>query len=297
MKNRSITRVSAELVKKSADVFQFAHTRDGVTDAAGLKIGRRQCQQMLEQPCTELDVDPVGGVREKIRAQDTENGFEHRYSKQPNHQDIEGIDAAMDQNLVDDHLEEQRRSEGKQLKEEGCEQHLGQLVTILVNRAEEPCHIETARQLHQVGAPRHQDDAAVPDGFEVLPGHQFRARRFRGLHYDLVVADFAEQEKAAILEHRDRRQRGGRQPRPACLQLARLEAEFPGASDHVRRADRFGPALMPNLGGICSNAMKAQQHDERGKPWIIRLGDFRMCRHVYSTFCDPAATEAPAHSW
>ena len=165
-------------------------------------------------------------------------------------------------------------------------------MAILVNRAQEPGDIEAARQLHQVGAPRHQNDAAIPDRLEVVLGHQFRAWRFRRLHDDLVVADFAKQEKAAILEHRNGRQRGGRQPRPVCFQLARLESELPGAADHVRSADRSGPALVANLGGICPDPVKAQQHDQRRETWIIRPGYFRMCRHFGSLrSCGFAAIE------
>ena len=82
---------------------------------------------MLEQPRTEFDVDPVGGVRKQVGPQDAENGLEQRDPEQPDHQHIERADAAMDQDLVDDHLKEQRRDERKQLKKEGRDQHLGQL--------------------------------------------------------------------------------------------------------------------------------------------------------------------------
>src|SRR6185312_5912157 len=57
-----------------ADVLQFSHPRHGIADAACLEIGHRQRQQVMEQPRTELDVDPVGGVREQIGPQDAEHG-------------------------------------------------------------------------------------------------------------------------------------------------------------------------------------------------------------------------------
>src|SRR5260221_4087670 len=101
---------------------------------------------MLEQPCAKLHVDPIGGVRKKIGPQDAENGFKQCYPEQSDYQHIECADAAMDKDLVDDHLEEQRRGERKQLKKEGCEEHFSQLSTILVNRAQEPCDVEAARQ-------------------------------------------------------------------------------------------------------------------------------------------------------
>ena len=41
---------------------------------------------------------------------------------------------------------------------------------------------------------------------------------------------------------------------------------------------------MANLGGIRPDAVKAQQHDQRGETWIIRPGYFRMCRHSALAF-------------
>ena len=152
-------------------------------------------------------------------------------------------------------------------------------------------------EIHQVGAPGHQNEAAVPDRLEVVLGHQFGARRFRGLHHHLVVADLAEQQKAAVLEHRYGRQGGGRQARPARFHLARLEAEFPGASDHVGSADRRGAALMANLRGIGPDAVEAQQHDQRRETWIIRPGYFRMCRHFGSHVPVSCRHRAPVDSY
>jgi len=53
-----------------------------------------------------------------------------------------------------------------------------------------------------------------------------------------------------------------------------------------------GPALVANLGGICPDPVKAQQHDQSRETWIIRPGYFRMCRHFGSLrSCGFAAIE------
>jgi hypothetical protein len=41
---------------------------------------------------------------------------------------------------------------------------------------------------------------------------------------------------------------------------------------------------MANLGRICPDPVKAQQHDQRRETRIIRLGYFRMCCHFGFTF-------------
>jgi len=79
VKPRSITSVSAELVRKLRMFFEFSHPRHGIAGAAGLEIGNRQRNQMLEQPGAEFHIDPVGGVREHIGSERAEHGFEDRH--------------------------------------------------------------------------------------------------------------------------------------------------------------------------------------------------------------------------
>ena len=49
-----------------ADIFQLAHARDRIADAARLEIGERQRQQMAKQPRAQFDIDAAGGVRRTI---------------------------------------------------------------------------------------------------------------------------------------------------------------------------------------------------------------------------------------
>jgi hypothetical protein len=95
----------------------------GAAPAAGLEIGDRQRQQVTEQPGAELDVDTVCRMRKLVDAQRLENGLEHGQHDKPDDQHVERAHASMHEHLVDHHLEEQRRDEGKELKEERDDQH------------------------------------------------------------------------------------------------------------------------------------------------------------------------------
>ena len=83
----------------------------------------------------------------------------------------------MHEHLVDDDLEEQRRDERKELKEERGDQHLAEQMAVLVDRPQEPRNVEAAREIRQFRSARHQDKAAVPNGFELGPRHRFGSRR------------------------------------------------------------------------------------------------------------------------
>ena len=54
-------------------------------------------------------------------------GLEHGDRDQPDDQHVERAQAAVDQHLVDDDLEEQRRDQREQLQEERGDQHFAQV--------------------------------------------------------------------------------------------------------------------------------------------------------------------------
>ena len=150
MKNRSITSVSAGTGQKVADVLELAHPRDRVADSPRLEIGDRQRQQMAEQPCAELDVDAVGGVGEQVGAQDPEDDLEERHCREPDHQHVQRAQAAVHQDLVDHHLEEQRRHQREYLQKERGNQDFGEEPAVFVDRADEPGDVELAREVQRL---------------------------------------------------------------------------------------------------------------------------------------------------
>ena len=172
MKNRSMTGVSAELVRK-VRMFSSSRTR-AATDRrpAAPEVGHRQGQQVMEQAGAELDVDAVGGVGEQIGAQDGHNGLEGGDRQKADHQHVEGAEQAVHQDLVDDDLEEQRRDQAEELQEERRDQDFAQQAAILVDRAHEPADAEAARDVRQAGPAGHRDQPAVPDRDELLARHE-----------------------------------------------------------------------------------------------------------------------------
>ena len=165
--------------EKIADVLQLAHARHRIADAARLEIGHRQSQQMMKQARAELDVDAVGGVREEISSQDSQNGFENGDREQADDQHVQRAQAAVHQNLVDHHLEEQRRDQGEHLQEERGHQHFAQQMPVFVDCPHEPGDVEAAGHLRQSGAPGHQDQFAVPERKQFSLRHQDGPRRMR----------------------------------------------------------------------------------------------------------------------
>ena len=100
---------------------------------------------MREQALAELDVDPIGGVRQRIGAQILKRHVEQTDGDEPADEHEQGLVAAMGQHLVDDHLEEQRRREGENLHEQRCGQHMAERTAIAPDGGQEPAHAELAR--------------------------------------------------------------------------------------------------------------------------------------------------------
>ena len=131
----------------------------------------------------------------------------------------------MHEHLVDDDLEEQRRDEGKELKEERDDQHLAEEMAVLVDGPQEPRDVEAAREVRQFRSARHQDKAAIPNRLELSARHRFGSRRRRLLDEDLVLADLAEDEEPTIAQRRYPGQRGAGETFPVRRGRARLEPE------------------------------------------------------------------------
>ena len=167
----------------------------------------------MKQARAELDVDAVGGVREEIRPQDSQNSFENRDCQQADDQHVERAQAAVHQNLVDDHLEEQRRDQSEHLQEERGDQHLAQQMPVFVDRPHEPGDVEAAGHLRQSGPARHQDQFAVPEREEFGLRHQDGPGRLRRLDQNLVLSRLGN-------DHETRRHAAPRSPARAFLQAA-----------------------------------------------------------------------------
>ena len=96
----------------------------------------------------------------------------------------------------------------------------------------------------------------------------------RRLNDGLVFPGLAEEEEAAIAQHRDRRLRGGGEPFPAALLDLGFEPEFLGIAEHFGDADLGHPHAMANLIGIGPDALEAQQRNQDLKSRIDGTGIF-----------------------
>ncbi len=100
---------------------------------------------MREQALAELDVDPIGGVRQRVGAQILERHVEHADGDKAADKHEQGLITAMGQHLVDHHLEEQGRRESENLHEQRGGQHMAKRTAIAPDRGQEPAHAELAR--------------------------------------------------------------------------------------------------------------------------------------------------------
>ncbi len=86
------------------------------------------------------------------------------------------------------------------------------------------------------------------------------------LDQNLVVGDLAEDQEAAIAQRGDPGQRGRGKPIPARRAGARFEPEVLGATQHLGDADRRGAAAVADLPRLGTDAVNAQQDDQRAQP-------------------------------
>ena len=125
---------------------------------------------MREQALAEFDVDPIGGVRERVGAQILQRHVEQADDDEAADEHEQGLVAAMGQHLVDDHLEEQRRRERENLHEQRRRQHMAERTAIAPDGGQEPAHAELAR----IDA-----GAADPASDRAAPARRCRARGLR----------------------------------------------------------------------------------------------------------------------
>ena len=76
--------------EEAADGLELAHARDRLTGRAGLEIAKRQPQQVIEQPAAELNIDPAGGMAERIGAQVLQRDVEQADRGEPDDDDDQG---------------------------------------------------------------------------------------------------------------------------------------------------------------------------------------------------------------
>ncbi len=261
--------------EEAADRLQFPHPGDRLPGRPGLEIGNRQAEKMGEQALAELDVDPVGGVGQRIGAQILKRHVEQADGDKPADEHEQGLVAAMGQHLVDHHLEEQRRRESENLHEQRGRQHMAERTAIPPDGGQEPAHAELARI--DAGAADPASDE------QRLPADVARKVFERGLLDGVAdrIDQPAEPRRIAAAEHHERaarhaddRRRGQhRQPLGGDLRdQARLQSDEPGGADEIGFIGRAGAErqLARDLHRIGADPVIGRDPAQSAQPRIER---------------------------
>ena len=145
----------------------------------------------------------------------------------------------MDQHLVDDDLEEQRRDEREELQEERGDQHLAELLAVFVDRAQKPGDVEPARQIRQARRAASSGRGGRPRPprtrpWSSIPGAASSGDCTRTLSSPTLPRSRKPPSRSAAMAGSGVVARRSQ----LILTLARLEAELLGAAQHFRDADR-----------------------------------------------------------
>ena len=131
--------------EEGADGLELAHARHRLAGRARLEIGERQAEEVGEEAGAELDVDAVGGVVQRIGAQELQQRLEDGEQHHADDQHDQRREPLVDEHLVDHQLEEHRRQQGEELHEERRDHHLDQRLAVAHQRRQKPTEAEGLR--------------------------------------------------------------------------------------------------------------------------------------------------------
>ena len=225
--------------QKLPDMFELAHPCHCIPDTPRFKIRQRQRQDMSKELRAQLHIDPIRRMREEICAKTAERRIEYRQSHHPDREDMEGGEALMDQDLVDDHLCEQRRQQRKQLQEERSDQDLPEKLAVLDNGRNEPSEIEFQILQAQIGAFGEEEKLARPSRFESLTRQHDGPPFHWILDEHLVAVDLGQYDVAAIGPLRDRGKGGTGRLFPLCLEHTGFQAKMLGRAEEFVIGERL----------------------------------------------------------
>jgi hypothetical protein len=149
--------------EEPADRLQFHYPCNGLPGRPGLEIGDRQAQKMCEQALPKLDIDPIGGVGKRIDAQVLKRDVEHADHNEPAAEHEQGLVATMGEDLIDDHLEEQRRREAEDRYEQRRRQNMTERTAITPDGRQKPAEAEQARIGAGAADPASEQERAPAD--------------------------------------------------------------------------------------------------------------------------------------
>ena len=97
---------------------------------------------MVDHLGAEPQVDAVGGVGEQEGAQGADHPLHQGHHHQRHPEDLQRVEAALGDHLVDDHLDQEGIGEAEELHHEGGQQHLQQHAAVALQGGPEPARAE-----------------------------------------------------------------------------------------------------------------------------------------------------------
>jgi len=186
--------------------------------------------------------------------------------------------AAMDQHLVHDDLEEERRDQGEELQGERDQQHLAQELAVLDHRRDEPGEVELGQFAGQRGPAGDEDEFAVPEGIQLLALEDLRPDVAGVLDQGLVAIEPREDEVAAVMGGGQRGQGRtvqsgfGGDPLGFEAELLGGEQDLLGAEGLARRLELVGELVR--IGG---DSVEARQHGQAQQAGVGLGARLRSC--------------------
>ena len=165
------------------EVLKLADARDDVADLPFVEILDGQRGDGAEEVRGEDDVHLARDVGEEVAAHGLQPVGEDGAENHAGDEDVEGVGAPVDEDLVDDDLREERRGEAEELEQEGEAEDGAEVVLVFPNDGEEPAKAEFPRLGGELEAAREEDDLAAP------VGEDFRAVGLYGPHGEARVED------------------------------------------------------------------------------------------------------------
>src|SRR5262249_32371593 len=112
--------------EKIADAGVLAEAFEDVTDFAFFEIPQREAKNVAIEIDYHLHVEATRGVNQEVIAQRRGRSLKHGDQQHPDEQHVEHRSALVYQDLVDDHLRKDRRSQTKKLQQQRGEEYLKQ---------------------------------------------------------------------------------------------------------------------------------------------------------------------------
>ena len=111
--------------EKITDLLKLGDAGAEFTHGAAVEVIERQPQQVVDHLGAEAQINAISGLAEKEGAQGSDHALHQGHHHQGEAKHLQGVQAALVDHLIDDHLNQQGVGQAEQLHHKGGNQHLG----------------------------------------------------------------------------------------------------------------------------------------------------------------------------